>query len=332
MAIYEGRDKVWRWSEYYDAAREVYANDMGTEVSDGCALYELTMKVHDPKRETNPVLDIGEGTGYMEAVERLSTRVDELMQDDTKHVRQGMANGLKTNWDLEEELVELVNILKPQMEEKLFGSYVNVDNCKIYRSFTTSEPCRSSWTWHIDNNPEENIKILIYLTDVKPGTGQFEFITNGKSTEAIKIPTSRVAWDEWTHPWDPRVRFSVPGYKYQWGGTDRVHAGIIDALLKDSGCRLAQITGQKGKLLLFDNNIIHRATTARAGHRDAIVLQFKPSLMPVDFNRETCGDGWKHQTFNVCPSAPLLPLDSEHGTEVQLDEIRELVRTGRIKS
>jgi hypothetical protein len=322
MKIYKNKSDVWRWADYYEQARKNYGSD-----SDGSDVYNLTIKVHDPYRSENPVFHTDEK--YLNVIDRMHEKAKVLFQNPNVFVRQGMAYGLKDNWVMENELKDLVGILKPQLEEDVFHSHVHIDNVKIYRSFVTKEPCRSSWLWHVDNAPKEQIKILIYLTDVEEDDcGQFEFITDGKTTNGIKIPTGRVSWDNWIDPWEGvKAKFPVPGYDYSWAGTDRVPTSIVHALLNRDGCRLAKVRGKKGKLLLFDNNIMHRATTARKKHRDVVVFQIKPSLKPTEFSSETCGNGWNHTTFNVCPSIQTsLPATPEYNNKVQLEEIKKVMK------
>lgn len=337
--VYENR-KIWRWADYYKQARENYARDNGKDVDSGEDLYNLTIKVHDPYRSKNPVFHTDEK--YLRTVDRLHEKCKVLFQNPQVYDRKGMAYGLKDNWVVQNELNGLIALLKPQLERDVFGSYVHVDNVKVYRSFVTNENSTSSWLWHIDNAPKEQIKILIYLTDVEgDGDGQFEFITDGKSTEGIKIPTGRVSYDDWVDPWEGgKAKFSAEdafGNLHHWAGTDRVPPSIVNSLLSNikfqsefakgvGGCKLGKVTGKRGKLLLFDNNIIHRATTCRKKHRDVVVFQFKPSLEPVEFSPETCGNGWEHMTFNVCPSIqkPLL-MNEANNIPNQRREISKLL-------
>ena len=41
--------------------------------------------------------------------------------------------------------------------------------------------------------------------------------------------------------------------------------------------RPGRVVGPPGTLILFDNNCIHRATVPRTRHRDAVILNFRPS-------------------------------------------------------
>ena len=67
------------------------------------------------------------------------------------------------------------------------------------------------------------------------------------------------------------------------------------------GCRPCAVTGPRGTLVLFNDNVIHRATLADRAHRDVVVLQLRPvdapqrpfvdprwtgSFQHLDFNRD----------------------------------------------
>ena len=152
---------VYRWHEYYDEAKKKYEKENGKS-KPLIDLYDLTAKVQDPynKKETD-ILTLEEP--YMGIIDSLAKSVDEAFKDPKNYESRGMAHGIKNIWDFP-QLKDLGGILIPQMEEKVFGSHVHVDNIKIYRSHVSDEAPVSSWLWHFDNNPKEQIKILIYLT------------------------------------------------------------------------------------------------------------------------------------------------------------------------
>jgi hypothetical protein len=55
-------------------------------------------------------------------------------------------------------------------------------------------------------------------------------------------------------------------------------------------------------MLIFDDNVIHRAVLARASHRDVMVLQLRPATSRV---RPCIDPGWtgtfRHSPFNLDP-------------------------------
>ena len=319
---------MYRWTDYYKEAKEVYEKENGKpkQVTD---LYDLTMRVHDPdKKKQSDILTFD--SGYSSLITTLGEKVNETLKDESSYEKQAMALGIKDPLQFEEELKALSDLFVPQLEEKVFGSYVHVDNVKIYRSFVTQEQAKSSWLWHFDNNTREQIKILIYLTDVTDGDGQYEFLFNKKTREGLTVPTSRTDWDNWVFTGNASFDLS-PNVNISWKGTDRVPLSVIDHCLRD-GYGRAKVLGKKGKTLLFDNNIVHRGTPARKSHRDVLTFQFKPSIEKIrpTLDRSITGNGWQHTTFNVDPSI-VQPLEAneinshrfhlhEHFQKIQREE------------
>ena len=298
---------MYRWSDYYEEAKAAYEKENGKpkQVLD---LYDLTMRVHDPdSRKSTDILEFSDNYGSV--IASLGERVNEALKNESLYEKQAMAYGIKDPLQFEEELKTLGDLFVPQLEEKVFGSYVQVDNVKVYRSFVTQEQAKSSWLWHFDNNIKEQIKILIYLTDVNDGDGQYEFLFNKKTREGLQVPTSRPNWDNWVFTGNANFDLN-PNVNISWGGTDRVPVPIVEHCLKN-GYGRAKVLGKRGKALLFDNNIIHRGTPARKKYRDVVTFQFKPSLEKIrpTVDRSTTGNGWQHTTFNVDPSI-IQPLEA----------------------
>ena len=319
---------MYRWTDYYKEARAVYEKENG-KPKQALDLYDLTMRVHDPdNKKSSDILEFSDD--YSALIASLSERVNEALKDENLYEKQAMAYGIKDPLQFEEELKPLGDLFVPQLEEKVFGSYAHVDNVKIYRSFVTQEQAKSSWLWHFDNNTKEQIKILIYLTDVNDGDGQYEFLFNKATREGLTVPTSRSNWDDWVFTGNAKFDLN-PNANISWGGTDRVPLPVVDHCLKN-GYGRAKILGNRGKALLFDNNIIHRGTPARKKCRDVVTFQFKPSLEKIrpTVERSTTGNGWQHTTFNVDPSTiePLETCDAnghrahlrEHFQKIQREE------------
>ena len=88
------------------------------------------------------------------------------------------------------------------------------------------------------------------------------------------------------------------------------------SITQSKNISLAILTADCAPIFLFDNNIIHRATIPKVEFRDAVVLQFKPSIKELRpyINREITGNGHQHTTFNVDPSilSPVLATEENH--------------------
>jgi ectoine hydroxylase-related dioxygenase (phytanoyl-CoA dioxygenase family) len=185
---------------------------------------------------------------------------------------------------------------KKYLEHNVFGSYVYCDNIKIYKTPKTSNESKSSWIWHLDNNPKEQVKIMLYLSDVTEGTGAFEYIKDSDN-KAIKASTRRVDYKNWcTSKGEHKTHYC------SWYGS-RVPNEAISTMIK-SGCNPTPIYGKIGTAILFDNNIVHKGSLPTKGDRLAATLQFRP----INYNRDSLvdksytGDGWVHTTFNMDPS------------------------------
>ena len=292
-------EKVCCWQEYYELSKQIYKS-FGEPINDKIDLYDLTVVEHNSEDQIINVTD----NQYKEIISKLSGQVDRLVSTQGKATLRAHALGLNNIWDCKDSLVALAEYLVPQLQEKVFKSYVHVDNVKIYRSEKSEKPDTSSWLWHFDNSPQEQIKILIYLTDVGPGDGEFTFLR--KEDKGIKAPTSRVSYPKsWKEPWDsPPPIYTLREQGLSWVGRDRVPPSVVKTLQEDYGYKVDSVTGEKGTLFLFDNNIIHKATVPKNNHRDVIVMQFKTSIEEIKpyINPKNTGNGWQHTTFNKDPA------------------------------
>ncbi|HYE84979.1 MAG TPA: phytanoyl-CoA dioxygenase family protein, partial [Vicinamibacterales bacterium] len=132
----------------------------------------------------------------------------------------------------------------------------------VYRSPVSRQAARQSWLWHFDNHPREMLKVMVYLTDVNTGTAPFEFIRDRPGGRA-RLGT----------PLRPKL------------GDSRVPAALVDQWISE-GAERVQVTGRRGTVLIFDDNVVHRGTLASTGHRDVVVFQLRPAafkpVAPID--------------------------------------------------
>ena len=158
-------------------------------------------------------------------------------------------------------LPELAAEVVRELETKIYGAYVIVDKVYVYRNLVTRQAPQVSWLWHYDNHPNEISKVMIYLTDVSDKTAPFEFLAAERSGKALSLAPS------------PLV------------GTSRLAPDTLERYM-EQGYRSRRVTGKAGTLILFDNNIAHRANVATDGHRDVLVLQLRPAtfrpVSPLD--------------------------------------------------
>ena len=105
--------------------------------------------------------------------------------------------------------------------------------------------------WHRDNH-ECQFKALLYLNDVHENNGCFQFISNS-SKNHIGFPKPR------TNNYNTRF-----------------HDNVIEDILnfENNECKLYNITGKAGTLLLVDTTYIHRGNIIKEGKRYAITQYF----------------------------------------------------------
>jgi hypothetical protein len=169
---------------------------------------------------------------------------------------------------------ELAESILPEIERKVFGTYVIVDKVYVYRNLVTRQPEQVSWLWHYDNHPTEVMKIMIYLTDVGPLNAPFEYVRRSDSGEPVQF--------------SPRPLL----------GNSRVSATRVEELMA-SGHEAAKATGPRGTMLIFDDNVLHRATFAREGRRDALVFQIRPAVFrPQERIDRKWSGSFEHVDFN----------------------------------
>lgn len=257
------------YAEHYDYCKKIYTEDQGAFILKN-DVYDLGINVLRPN-ESNKFIDFP--LNYLSVVESLGEKV-------AHNAKQAAGrNGGKDTvpfaikvdriWDLP-ELTQLANQFIPQLEKTLFGSYAFISAVHIYRNVQTKAERSSSWLWHYDNNPKEAIKLMIYLTDVYENTAPFEYLKHKDTGEVIKMETSRTGHDHWEPP-PPEY----PG--------SRIPAQKMDELVAQ-GYKKVKIIGQKGTLILFDNNCIHTANIPTEEFRDVVIF----NIRPVHFKIRPC--------------------------------------------
>lgn len=161
------------------------------------------------------------------------------------------------------EIGAIANEIVPILEKDLYGCNLYIDKAYIWRSLSGMQR-DTSWLWHYDNNPNEIYKIMIYLTDVSEDCAPFEYIQNSSGLGLMKLGTR-----QGTKNWKP-----APD-----GG--RVSANELDYYFK-RGAKQVKVTGNRGTIFVFNNNVIHRANPASRGkYRDVLVIRIKPTEYPV---------------------------------------------------
>jgi hypothetical protein len=148
-------------------------------------------------------------------------------------------------------LESLCQALLPEIERRFFASRVIVDKVYAYRNLKSRQQPQVSWLWHYDNHPTEVLKLMIYLTDVTDERAPLEYVGDAATGK----------------PW---MFKPLPLL-----GNSRVPSSDVDASLKNGFARF-RLVGPSGTMILFDDNLVHRATVATEGFRDVLVFQIRP--------------------------------------------------------
>jgi len=239
---------------------------------------------------------------YFNQILLIKNKLDVLYQDEINYTNtSGISLSLKDSFNVSKELKIIVdNYLVPYLEKNIFGCYVQCQNVKIYKTISESLIETSSWLWHFDNNPKEQIKVMIYLNDVDDN-GPFKYLS--KYNEAIKIETSKKDYTSWVG--GNQAYFETLGKK--WKGT-RIPSHIIHKITTEKSCIENNVKGPAGTSILFDNNIIHKGTIPVEGFRYAMTLQFQPinKKLNPNFSKENTGNGWDYNLFSPDPESPII--------------------------
>jgi hypothetical protein len=176
-------------------------------------------------------------------------------------------------------LHELCDPLLADLERRVYRAYTIADKVYVYRTLVSRVPPQKSWLWHFDNHPREMLKLMIYLSDVGDGNAPFEYVRHARS--GAPLYGSPIA----------------PAF-----GTSRMSEDRIARHLRD-GWERCRVTGPRGTTILFDDNVVHRATIAASGPRDVIVFQVRPVPFAVERHIDTRWTGtFGHRQFHHDPN------------------------------
>lgn len=187
-----------------------------------------------------------------EAIDQLRIKVDRLFESQN--------GGFKVNYGMTRlvdgyELVpEITDFIDPELEgvlESYYQSHFKLFAISFYRTTPTPSKPESSFLWHVDNCPRQEIKLMIYLDPVTYDTG------------AIRLKTRDFS-DDLRHR----------------GFRDRKRYDMFRDELDDAQTTKA-VEGPAGTRILFQNGqSIHRAVSPLREHRDVVTFVIIPSTIP----------------------------------------------------
>lgn len=176
------------------------------------------------------------------------------------------------------DLEDLARAILPQVEKHVYGARVIVDKIYVYRNLIAQQREQVSWLWHYDNHPTQVLKLMVYLTPVDAGRAPMEYIRHSESQKALIFAP------------------------YPLLGNSRVSHERVNEYFKN-GYTVAQVIGPAGTVILFDDNVLHRATLARTAHRDALVFQIRPAAFrPASYIDSRWTGSFVHDDFNQDPT------------------------------
>ena len=141
--------------------------------------------------------------------------------------------------------------------EAFFGSNFKIYRACGYRTLPKSEPyqeLQNAWRWHSDCYPSQIIKVMMYLTDTDRHSGAFP-----------------------VHPVANSKRLFRLGFFDRYAVPDALQRELDDAET------YVWAEGPAGTIVIFDDNLVHRATPPEPPHhRDVFVFEVMPSREPWD--------------------------------------------------
>lgn len=294
--LLKGRHILWRYSRHYRQAQRAFRRANPEVAPNARDVHDLTVTVSRPGDASAPLrLSAAHG----DAVRRVAAAADAAFAVTAQcqfvpplaAVRAPRTEALPEVINREviaiqlldplslDGLRELCEPLMDEIERRFYGSFVLVDKVYVYRSPVSDQVPIASWLWHYDNHPREVNKVMVYLTDVTEGTAPFEIVRE---------------------PGSGRPPYGAPLAPLHW--KSRVPDAEIERYLAN-GLERHAVTGPSGTVLVFDDNVVHRATVARTSHRDVLVFQVRPVTFRAEPRIHPQWTGsFPHQYVNRDPS------------------------------
>ena len=142
-----------KWGDYYNECRQNFSKDNTNSV------YNLSLEI----LSENYLINLDEQ--YYKLLENISQKFWKSLNEEGK-VEHLNAHSVKSVSPMMEDFRKICQIyFKDYLQENIFGSFVYCDNIKLYHTPLSASEEKSSWQWHLDNSPKEQIKIMIYFTE-----------------------------------------------------------------------------------------------------------------------------------------------------------------------
>lgn len=160
--------------------------------------------------------------------------------------------------DFAEPIMDILDYVSPSICG-YFGSWFQPYCISIQWNLPGEAVAESSFGWHIDDNPAQIMKVFVYLNDVTAATGAFRAFPRAHSRSLLKM-----------------------GFK-SWKPSQRILNGpLVNDYMATNPDALRVLEGRAGTVLMFDNNLVHKATPPESGERFVIQIVVYPSHEPMD--------------------------------------------------
>ncbi|MEO8677464.1 MAG: hypothetical protein ABI665_00365 [Vicinamibacterales bacterium] len=291
-----GKYILYRYAAHYRRARRLYQRSNAPAARTVASLYETGVRVIRPAAGDAA---IALPSGYGALVDRVARSVAAAFERSAHcHFFPGLPAGAMAERTADVPAVvngevialqlldpfvidgvrDLCEPLLQELERALYGSFTIADKVYIYRNPVSHQLPRTSWRWHFDNHPREMLKVMVYLTDVDEGTAPFQYLRERSSGQPLA-----------GSPLTP-----------MFGNSRVADEDIERRLAADWICQ--SVTGPRGTIVVFDDNIIHRATLAKSAHRDVVVFQVRPAAFQPAARLDPKWTGsFGHRAFNGNP-------------------------------
>ena len=241
------------YPQYYEICKQAYSNETGTPRD----------SLKESNFYSNPVrqFDLSSKT-YQEAIHGLSNKVKVDFDTGVDCDNDNIMVKHNNMWKYSEEIHTLCDNLVPKLEQEMFYCNLYVDKIYIYRTMPMNNR-QSSYVWHYDNNPNEVVKTIIYLSDVNSDEDSpYQYFIN-KEGNGILGRSTRTGPNHW---------LPAPN-------NSRVDKLVENLVGKQEGYGSKKVFGPQGTSCTFNNNAVHRANPIISSYRDVINIRVKPTLV-----------------------------------------------------
>lgn len=243
------------YSQYYERCKQAYSSENGLprDTSQEALFYS------DPVRQFNL-----RSVDYDKSIEEMSVLVKQDFDSNNDCDSDNVMVKHSNMWKYDSQIKKICESLVPKLEKEMFYCNLYVDKIYIYRTMPMLNR-QSSYVWHYDNNPNEVVKTVIYLSDVNGDEDSpYQYFTN-KEGKGMLGQSTRTGPNNWS---------PAPN-------NSRVDHLVENLLSNKSGYGSRKIYGLKGTSCTFNNNAVHRANPIISSYRDVINIRVKPTLEPA---------------------------------------------------